>query len=72
MLDEEEKELFGKKTPPPYLGVINNKAATGTLSQSGVVQGITGWKTNQFIMYTIYHITLLGAALRNFTWFKTY
>lgn len=56
-----------------YPNVINNRVATGTLSHlSGVVRGITGWKTNQFIMYIIYHIALLGAALRNFTWFKTY
>lgn len=57
-----------KRDASSYPSVINNKVATGTLSHlGGVVQGITGWKTNQFIMYIIYHITLLGAALRNFT-----
>lgn len=62
-----------KSDASSYPNVINNEVATGKVSHlSGVVQGITGWKTNQFIMYIIYHITLLGAALRNFTWFKTY
>lgn len=72
-LDRKEKELLGKKDASPYLSVINNKVATGTLSHlTGVVQEITGWQTNQFIRYIIYHITVLGAALHNITWFKTY